>query len=55
MPSKGGLLLAALLTEVMTEGMTSIQMNILGNFVSAVGSLISYKASRNQLDEDETP
>lgn len=55
LPSKGGLLLAALLTEVMTEGMTSIQMNILGNFVSAVGSLISYKASRNQLDEDEMP
>jgi len=50
LPSKGGLLLAVLLTEIMTEGMTPEQMNILGNFISSVGSLISYKASRDDLD-----
>ena len=50
LPSKGGLLLAALLTEIMTEGLTPDQMNILGNFISSVGSLISYKASRDDLE-----
>ncbi len=50
LPSKGGLLLAALLVEIMTEGMTPNQMNILGNFVASVGTLISYKASRDELD-----
>ncbi len=49
LPSKGGLLLAVLITEIMTEGMTPSQMNILGNFVSAIGSLIAYKASRDEL------
>jgi len=50
LPSKGGLLLAALLTEIMTEGLTPDQMNILGNFISSVGSLISYKAARDDLE-----
>jgi len=50
LPSKGGLLLAVLLTEIMTEGLTASQMNILGNFISAVGSLIAYKASREELN-----
>lgn len=51
LPAKSGMLLAVLLTEIMTEGMTPSQMNILGNFVSAVGSLIAYKAARVELDE----
>jgi len=50
LPSKGGLLLAALLVEIMTEGMTPDQMNILGNFIASVGTLISYKASRDDID-----
>jgi|AGTN01.2.fsa_nt_gi hypothetical protein len=50
LPSRGGLLLAVLLAEIMAEGMTPTQMNILGNFISAVGSLISYKASRDEID-----
>lgn len=48
LPSRGGLVLAALLAEIMTDGLTPDQMNILGNFVSSVGSLISYKASRDE-------
>ena len=47
LPSRAGVLLAALLTEIMTEGLTPDQMDILGNFISSVGSLISYKASRD--------
>lgn len=50
LPSKGGLLLAAVLVEIMTDGLTPNQMNILGNFVASVGTLISYKASRDELD-----
>lgn len=50
LPSKGGMLLAVLLTEIMTEGMNPEQMNILGNFISAVGSLIAYKAARDEID-----
>ena len=50
LPSKGGLLLAVLLVEIMTDGLTPNQMNILGNFVASVGTLISYKASRDDLD-----
>lgn len=46
LPSNCGLLLASLLAEIMTEGLTPEQIDILGNFISAVGSLISYKASR---------
>ena len=48
LPSKGGMLLAVLIAEIMTEGLTPTQINILGNFVSAVGSLIAYKASREE-------
>lgn len=51
LPSKQGTLLAAILVNIMTEGLTPVQENILGNFVSAVGSLISYKASRDELNE----
>lgn len=47
LPSRAGVILAALLAEIMTEGLTPDQENILGNFVSAVGTLISYKASRD--------
>ena len=50
LPAKGGLLLAALLVEIMTEGLTPTQMNILGNFIASVGTLISYKASRDDID-----
>ena len=50
LPSRGGVLLAALLVEIMTEGLTPDQMNILGNFVASVGTLISYKASRDDVD-----
>ena len=50
LPSKGGLLLAVVLVEIMTDGLTPSQMNILGNFISSVGSMISYKASRDDLD-----
>jgi hypothetical protein len=45
LPSKGGMLLAVLVAEIMTEGLTPTQMNILGNFVTAVGALIAYKSS----------
>ena len=46
LPSASGTLLAAYMANAMTQGMTPDQQNILGNFVSAVGSLISYKASK---------
>lgn len=49
LPSKGGLVLAALLADIMTDGLTADQENILGNFVSSVGSLISYKAARDDI------
>jgi len=47
LPSRTGTILAALLAEIMTEGLTPEQEDVLGNFVSAVGSLISYKAARD--------
>ena len=47
LPSRAGIVLAALLAEIMTEGLTPEQMDLLGDFVSAVGTLISYKASRD--------
>lgn len=49
LPSKSGTVLAAILANIMTEGLTPNQENILGNFISAVGSLISYKASRDDV------
>lgn len=49
LPSCSGTVLAAILAEIMTEGLTPEQENILGNFISAVGALISYKASRDEL------
>jgi len=52
LPGKYGTLLAALITNILTEGLTAQQENILGNFLSAVGSLIAYKASRDELDEN---
>lgn len=51
LPSQMGTILAAILTNIMTEGLTPNQENILGNFVSSLGSLISYKASRDELSE----
>ncbi len=50
LPSRMGTVLAAILADIMTEGLTPTQENILGNFVAAVGTLISYKASRDDLD-----
>lgn len=47
LPSRASTILAALLADIMTEGLTPDQMDILGNFISSVGSLISYKASRD--------
>jgi|GEM_PF-6216939 len=52
LPSNGGTILAALLANVMAEGLSADQQNILGNFISAVGSLISYKASRDELNNE---
>ena len=49
LPSKSGTVLAAILTNIMTEGLTPNQENILGNFISAVGALIAYKASRDDV------
>jgi hypothetical protein len=53
LPSEIGTVFAAILANIMTEDLTPTQQNILGNFISAVGSLISYKASRVELDEPE--
>ena len=50
LPSKGGMLLAVLLAEIMTEGLSPNQMATLGSFISTVGSLISYKSVRDDLD-----
>jgi hypothetical protein len=52
LPSQMGTILAAILTNIMTEGLTPEQENILGNFVSSLGSLISYKAARDDMDAD---
>jgi hypothetical protein len=53
LPSETGTVFAAILANIMTEGLTAQQKNILGNFISAVGALISYKASRDDIDEDK--
>ena len=50
LPSQMGTILAAILVNIMTEGLTPTQENILGNFVASVGTLISYKASRDDLN-----
>lgn len=50
LPSSSGTLLAAILANIMTEGLTLNQQNILGNFISSVGSLISYKAAQGAVD-----
>ncbi len=50
LPSQMGTILAAILTNIMTEGLTPTQENILGNFVASVGTMISYKASRDDLN-----
>ena len=55
LPSQTGTILAAILTNIMTEGLTPNQENILGNFISSVGTLISYKASRDDLDINGNP
>lgn len=55
LPSQAGTILAAILTNIMTEGLTPNQENILGNFVSAVGSLISYKAARDDTSGSTNP
>jgi hypothetical protein len=52
LPSSQGTILAAILTNIMTEGLTPEQENILGNFISSLGSLISYKAARDDLSSD---
>lgn len=52
LPSKAGTILAALLSNIMSEGLTADQKNILGNFISSVGSLISYKSSRDEIDNN---
>lgn len=53
LPSKQGTVLAAILANIMTEGLTPDQENILGNFISALGALISFKAARNNKDETD--
>lgn len=50
LPSCSGTVLAAILANIMTQGLTPNQENILGNFISSVGSLISYKASRDDTE-----
>lgn len=51
LPSEVGTVFAAILANIMTEVLTSSQENILGNFVTAVGASILFKASRDELDE----
>ena len=52
LPSDTGTVLAAILANIMTKGLSSTQKNILGNFISALGTLISYKAAREDIDDD---
>lgn len=51
LPSPSGTVLAAILANIMSEGLTATQQNILGNFISSVGSLISYIAARQDLNQ----
>ncbi len=51
LPSPSGTILAAILANIMTDGLTVTQQNILGNFISSVGSLISYIAAREDLNQ----
>jgi hypothetical protein len=53
LPGKAGTVFTAVIANIMAEGLTPEQQNILGNFVSAVGALISYRASRDELDADK--
>lgn len=55
LPSQQGTVLAALLANIMTAGLTPNQENILGNFISSLGALISYKASRDDLSPNVLP
>lgn len=54
LPSNMGTILAAILANIMTEGLTPNQQNVLGNFISVLGTLISYKAARDDLDTPPT-
>ncbi len=50
LPSNMGTILAAILANILTEGLNPNQENVLGNFISMLGSLISYKAARDDLN-----
>lgn len=52
LPSKIGVLLIAVIANIMTEDLSSTQQNILGNFVAALGASILYKASRDESDKN---
>ena len=54
LPSQQGTILAAILANILTEGLNPNQENVLGNFISSLGSLISYKAARDDLDTPPT-
>jgi hypothetical protein len=53
LPSQMGTVLAAILANIMTEGLTPEQENILGGFVSLLGSIISYKATRDDMGNND--
>lgn len=50
LPSQQGTILAAIIANIMTEGLNPNQQNVLGGFISLLGSLISYKSARDGLD-----
>ena len=51
-PSSDATVLAAVLANIMSEGLTNEQASILGVFIASVGTLISYRSSRGDLCDE---
>jgi hypothetical protein len=43
--------LAAAVAEVLAEGLLPVQINVLGNFVTAVGTNLTYIAAQKEINE----
>ncbi len=55
LPSQQGTVLAAILANIMSEGLTPSQKNILGDFINSLGALISYRAARDSANPGVSP
>lgn len=51
MPSNTQTLFATAIVNILTEGLTAVQENLLGNFLTALGALTLVKAARDDISE----